>query len=169
MTTILIYFVAALLLALSSSSSSLIRTVTAFAPTNIYSNITPTSATQIFASTTIVEAEDMYLEKAIQSEGGVLEKPDVIYMIVYNPSSNEEGIHTMKYPRGSDTEVLLAFEGLADCIEFSRVIQEDPGMQHKPVPTPTQTVMMENACKDMNLPMKIVRMEEKDKEIRSDK
>lgn len=90
-------------------------------------------------------------------------------MIVYNPSSNEEGIHTMKYPRGSDTEVLLAFEGLADCIEFSRVIQEDPGMQHKPVPTPTQTVMMENACKDMNLPMKIVRMEEKDKDIRSDK
>jgi len=144
--------------------------VTAFAP-SIYNNIVSPSSrtTRIFASTTIVEAEDMYLEKATQSDGGVLEKPDVIYMIVYNPSTNEEGIHTMKYPRGSDTEVLLAFEGLADCIEFSRVIKDDPGMEHEPVPTPTQTVMMENACKDMNLPMKIVRMEEKDKEIRSEK
>jgi len=93
MTTILIYFVAALLLALSSSSSSLIRTVTAFAPTNIYSNITPTSDTRIFASTTIVEAEDMYLEKAIQSEGGVLEKPDVCFyrIDIYLLYINEKG------------------------------------------------------------------------------
>ena len=86
-------------------------------------------------------------------------------MIVYNPSTNEEGIHTMKYPRGSDIEgeLLITFEGLADCIEFSRVIKDDPGMQHEPVPTPTQTAMMENACKDMNLPMKIVPMEEQKK------
>jgi hypothetical protein len=90
----------------------------------------------------------------------------VIYMIVYNPSTNEEGIHTMKYPRGSDTEgeLLITFEGLADCIEFSKVIKDDPGMQHEPVPTPTQTSMMENACKDMNLPMKIVPMEEQKEE-----
>jgi len=85
-------------------------------------------------------------------------------MVVYNPTTVEEGIHTMKYPRGSDAEILLVFEGLADCIEFSKCIKEDPMMKHDPVPTPTQTVMMENACQEMNLPMKIVPMDPMEEE-----
>ena len=53
-------------------------------------------------------------------------------MVVYNPTTVEEGIHTMKYPLGSDAEILLVFEGLADCIEFSKCIKEDPMMKHDP-------------------------------------
>jgi len=84
-------------------------------------------------------------------------------MIVYNPSTEEEGIHTMKSPRGTENELLLTFEGLADCINFSRVIKNDPGLPHEPIPTPTSTEMMEEACKSMGLPMKIVPMTEIEK------
>ena len=51
---------------------------------------------------------------------------------MYNPGTPEEGIHTMKYPRGSDNDVLLAFEGMADCIVFARTIKEDPALDQEP-------------------------------------
>ena len=60
-----------------------------------------------------------------------------MYTIVYNPGTNEEGIHTAKYPRGTENDVLLIFEGMADAIVFARTITEDPSMDQTPVPTPT--------------------------------
>ena len=67
----------------------------------------------------------------------------------------------MKYPRGTDNDVLLTFEGMADCIIFARVIKEDPGLDQEPVPTPTSREMMEKACKEMGMTMEIVPMENK--------
>jgi len=66
--------------------------VTAFAP-SIYNNIISPSSrtTRIFASTTIVEAEDMYLEKATQSDGDVLEKPDVRFYHIKSYVDINEG------------------------------------------------------------------------------
>ena len=81
--------------------------------------------------------------------------------MVYNPGTAEEGIHTMKCPRGSDNDVLLAFEGMADCIIFARAIKEDPAMDQEPNPTPTSRQMMEEACKGMGMQMEIVPMENK--------
>jgi len=88
-----------------------------------------------------------------------MEKPEVVYTIVYNPGTPEEGIHTMKYPRGSDTEVLLTFEGMADCVIFARTIKEDPALDQEPVPTPTSCAMIEKACQDMGIQTTFVPME----------
>lgn len=38
----------------------------------------------------------------------------------------QEGLRIMKYPRRSETEYLLAFGYLVDCVAFARVIVDDP-------------------------------------------
>ena len=84
-----------------------------------------------------------------------------MYTIVYNPGTNEEGIHTAKYPRGTETDVLLIFEGMADAIVFARTITEDPSMDQTPVPTPTSLEMIEQACDGMGIQTAFVPMENK--------
>jgi hypothetical protein len=83
----------------------------------------------------------------------------VVYTIVYNPGTPQEGIHTMKYPRGSENDVLLAFEGMADCVIFARAIKEDPALDQEPIPTPTSREMIEQACYGMGIQMAFVPME----------
>jgi len=118
--------------------------------------------TRLFES--IVEAEDRYLEQATnQALSSSRELPDVVYAVVYNAGTPDEGIHTMKYPRGTDEDVLLCFEGMADCILFARTIKEDPALDQEPVPTPTSREMIEQACKGMGMRMEIVPMESESK------
>lgn len=160
-----LFLLALTILALTSSTSSS-TSVHAFAPLPTHTTLQqqqqsrhrPTNSnTRLFES--IVEAEDRFLEQV--KNGNLQELPDVIYTIVYNPNTPEEGIHTMKYPRGSDEDVLLCFEGMADCIVFARTIKEDPALDQEPNPTPTSREMMEGACKGMGMKMEIVPMETK--------
>lgn len=141
----------ALILTLSFTS-----TVTAFAPSRPSRHQPTNKDTRLFES--IIEAEDRYFAQAAQSSG-VTEKPEVIYTIVYNPGTPEEGIHTMKYPRGSENDVLLAFEGMADCVVFAKTIKEDPALDQEPIPTPTSRAMIEQACEGMGIQMAFVPME----------
>ena len=65
----------------------------------------------------------------------------------------------MKYPRGSDKDVLLTFEGMADCVIFAKIITEDPAFDQKPMPTPTSREMIGQACEGMGITMVYVPME----------
>jgi len=173
--TILSLVVPALALALAMLAAP--ASVHAFAPQHGRRSIiiTPASTTPgwtpallTFTTTTtalresIVEAEDRFLAMATNANGVPRDEvPEVVYTIVYNPGTPAEGIHTMKYPRGSDNDVLLCFEGMADCIVFARTIKEDPALDQEPIPTPTSREMMEQACQGMGLKMEIVPMETK--------
>eukprot|EP00536_Pseudo-nitzschia_multiseries_P008854 jgi/Psemu1/199264/e_gw1.234.2.1 len=109
----------------------------------------------------ILEAEDRFLGMAEAAAGVPREVPEVVYTVVYNPGTPDEGVHTMKYPRGTDNDVLLCFEGMADCIVFARTIKEDPSLDQEPVPTPTSREMIAQACEGMGMRMEIVPMESK--------
>ena len=140
-----------LLLVLVALSST-----TAFAPQQPQQPHQRTTTSRLYE--TILEAEDRYYAQASQATG-VTERPEVVYTIVYNPGTPEEGIHTMKYPRGSENDVLLTFEGMADCIVFARTIKEDPILDQEPIPTPTSREMIEQACNGMGIQMAFVPME----------
>ena len=85
----------------------------------------------------ISKAENAYFQMALEGEG-VVAKPEVVYVIMYNPGTEEEGIHTME--RG-ESDVLLAFESIEDVNYFANVLREDPNWQQEPIPTPTQLGM----------------------------
>ncbi|CAJ1954876.1 unnamed protein product [Cylindrotheca closterium] len=114
---------------------------------------TGSSTTLLFQTpNAIQEQEDNYLQLAMQYE----RRPDVVYVIMYNPGTEQEGIHTMEFPRGSETDLLLAFESIEDCVGFSNSLRQDPNWQQEPVPTPTPLDQVEIACQGMGLPIKIV-------------
>mmetsp|Transcript_21949 Transcript_21949/g.45129 ORF Transcript_21949/g.45129 Transcript_21949/m.45129 type:complete len:153 (+) Transcript_21949:92-550(+) len=133
--------------------------VTAFLPVS-QQHLLPQRSTNTQLYESILDAEDRYLEQAGQANA-VVEKPEVVFTVVYNPGTPEEGIHTAKYPRGSDSDVLLIFEGMADCITFARTITEDPSMNQTPIPTPTSLEMIEKACQGMGIQTAFVPMEQK--------
>jgi hypothetical protein len=103
----------------------------------------------------VQQEEDRYLELAMQSEG-IVARPDVVYVIMYNPGTEQEGIHTMEFPRGGETDLLLAFESIEDCVNFSNKLRQDPNWQQEPIPTPTPLDQVEIACQQMGLPLKVV-------------
>jgi hypothetical protein len=46
-------------------------------------------------------------------------RPEQVHVILFNPHTEQEGMHTIEYPRGSGTNVILAFEDSNDCDAFS--------------------------------------------------
>mmetsp|Transcript_34751 Transcript_34751/g.84259 ORF Transcript_34751/g.84259 Transcript_34751/m.84259 type:complete len:163 (-) Transcript_34751:267-755(-) len=107
----------------------------------------------------IQEQEDNYLQLAMQYEEALsspMRRPEVVYVIMYNPGTEQEGIHTMEFPRGSETDLLLAFESIEDCVGFSNSLRQDPNWQQEPVPTPTPLDQVEVACQQMGLPIQVV-------------
>lgn len=51
-------------------------------------------------------------------------KPDDVYIILFNPETPNEGVHTLEFPKGSGNNMILAFESKAECEEFSEMLKE---------------------------------------------
>ena len=122
----------------------------------------PTNSRQnlVLFNSMIEELEDRYLELATKSEG-VMAKPEIVYIMMYNPGTPEEGVHTTEYPKGSGADVMLAFESLEECVAFSNLIRDDKSVPLEPIPTPTPLQQMEMAVQSMGgLTIKIVPTEE---------
>jgi hypothetical protein len=105
--------------------------------------------------------EDFYLGRAMGEEEV---KPEVVYIIMYNAGTDQEGVHTINFPRGAETDLLLAFESLEDCIQLANTIKAGAGapgstftVPGDPIPTPSPWVQMEGACQQMELPIAVVK------------
>ena len=109
---------------------------------------------------TAEEQEDLFLERTMTAPAEI--RPDIIYIILFNPQTPFEAIHTVKFPRGADFErstadLLLAFESFDDCVAFAEVLRSDPAVDAgEPVATPSSYEGIEQACQKMRLPMKVV-------------
>jgi len=51
-------------------------------------------------------------------------KPEDVYIILFNPGTEQEGVHTVEYPKGSGNNVILAFESKEECDRFSQALQD---------------------------------------------
>ena len=102
----------------------------------------------------IQEQEDFLLEQASQNVAST--KPDVIFILMYNPGTEQEGVHSTEYPKESGSEVMLGFESIEDCISFANMLKADPTFPLEPVPTPTPLPQMESAVAEMGLSIMVV-------------
>eukprot|EP00979_Chaetoceros_neogracilis_P008872 scaffold1988_cov230-Chaetoceros_neogracile.AAC.4 len=68
--------------------------------------------------------------------------PEDVFIILFNPDTEREGVHTIEFPKGSGNNMILAFESKQECGQFSESLKEqdffDPGLKLKP---PTETVL----------------------------
>ena len=47
-----------------------------------------------------------------------------VYIIVYNPDSEDQGVHTLEVPKGSGINFILAFESELECLGFGASLRE---------------------------------------------
>jgi hypothetical protein len=102
----------------------------------------------------VQQQELAYLELA--KSAGPLKKPEMVYIVMYNPGTPREGIHTVGYPKGSESDILLAFEDLDECVKFTDMLKGHPNLPEEPVPSPTGLEQIEQACQEMGLPIQVV-------------
>ncbi|KAG7366062.1 DUF3110 domain containing protein [Nitzschia inconspicua] len=100
------------------------------------------------------EQENQYLELASQNSGA---QPDVVYILMYNQGTDQEGVHTTEYPRdGSGNEVILGFEELGDCAQFAMALKMNPDFPLDPVPTPAPFQQMQASVGAVGLSIMVV-------------
>jgi len=51
-------------------------------------------------------------------------KPDEVHIILFNPDTEQEGVHTIEFPKGSGNNVILAFENAQACDMFSKLLKD---------------------------------------------
>jgi len=51
-------------------------------------------------------------------------KPDEVHIILFNPDTEQEGVHTIEFPKGSGNNVILAFENAEACDMFSKMLKD---------------------------------------------
>lgn len=113
----------------------------------------PFSTTPKLFLKSLQELEDQYLGLAIQNNS----RPEIVYILMYNPGTDQEGVHTTEYPKdGSGSEVVLGFEEIADCVDFSTALKQNPNFPLEPIPTPAPFDQMQAAVQGMGLNILIV-------------
>jgi Protein of unknown function (DUF3110) len=107
-------------------------------------------STQLFS---IQEWEASFMERAHQNAGNM---PEMVYTLVYNPYTDEEGVHTTEFPAGSGQQAMLVFESVEECANFAYQLGAEPSVPGQPVPTPTPLAQIEMACQQMGWALKVV-------------
>lgn len=51
-------------------------------------------------------------------------KPAEVNIIFFKPDTDEEGVHTIEYPKGSGNNVILAFESMGECGRFATMLKK---------------------------------------------
>ena len=51
-------------------------------------------------------------------------KPDEVHIILFNPNTEREGVHTIEFPKDSGNNIILAFESRVECEQFSTKLKE---------------------------------------------
>ena len=132
-------------------------TVSAFGPTKfpfplIRQVSTSWISTRLYQQVSIDELEAQYVELAESNPS----LPEMIFILIYKPYTDDEGLHITEYPKGSGNQILLAFESIDDCRYLSSMLAMEPSVPGTPVPTPAPLTQMEQACQQMGWTIKVV-------------
>lgn len=125
------------------------------------------SPPQLFLQS-LQEQENQYLELASQNPGA---QPEIVYILMYHPGTDQEGVHTTEYPRdGSGSEVILGFEELGDCAQFAMALKMNPDFPLDPIPTPAPFDQIQTSLGAVGMNIMVVPQlnEEKEREERID-
>jgi hypothetical protein len=98
----------------------------------------------------IAELSNPYGKLFLTTEWDQRPKPSNVHIILFNPHTIDEGVHTVEYPIGSGSNALLAFESADECANFAAVLKSQkfydpivsiafPHCRYSVLPNPTLT------------------------------
>lgn len=93
---------------------------------------------------------DLFMEEE-ESDSAV--RPEFVYIIVFNPGE-QQGVHTIEFPKNSGNNVILAFESDDECIDFAQMLKN---MQFfHPIPQMANLNELEVFCQGIGVPVKVI-------------
>lgn len=81
-------------------------------------------------------------------------KPRDVYIILFEPDTDDEGVHTIEFPKGSGNHVILAFESLSQCELFADTLRNQQFFD----PEPTEILLrdLEEYCDPLGVQVQVV-------------
>ena len=160
--TSFVVFPSPLLSSSSSSSSSLTRNG---------HTCDRLSTSRLYAESYEVQQQEQFLwqrsdaSASASSSSASSTEPEIVYILLYNPGTAEEGVYTTTIAQGDDAgrEILWAFTDVTDAAGFSELVKaHEPTPQFnlalypEPIPTPAPLSQMRTAADDMGVLLRVV-------------
>ena len=81
-------------------------------------------------------------------------KPEDVHIILFNPDTDREGVHTLEFPKGSGNNMILAFESKEECEQFSATLRDQKFFD--PTPQEMKLEFLEEYCKQIGVEVQVV-------------
>jgi len=81
-------------------------------------------------------------------------KPSEVHIILFQPSTENEGVHSIEYPKGSGNNIILAFESKLECDLFAANLKEQ--YFFNPSPYQIELTQLEDECQIMGVDIQVV-------------
>ena len=84
-------------------------------------------------------------------------RPESVHIILFNPQTKHEGMHTIEYPRNSGKNLCLAFESHFECDRFASQLTESGGGSFSdPVPYEMALDTLDTYCQNLGVHVQVV-------------
>lgn len=102
----------------------------------------------------ITEESNPYQDLFKTKEWNQRAKPDFVNIILFKPDTAEEGVHTVEYPKGSGSNVILAFESMKECGAFAAMLKAQQFFD--PTPQEVDLESLESYCTELGVFVQVV-------------
>lgn len=82
------------------------------------------------------------------------DKPEDVHIILFNPDTDKEGVHTIEFPKDSGHNMILAFESRRECVQFSLSLKEQQFFD--PTPQEMKLECLEAYCEQIGVEVQVV-------------
>lgn len=82
--------------------------------------------------------------------------PEIVYIIIFNAGTEEQGVHSIEFPKGSGHNILLAFESSDECADFAEMLTRDQIHFQNPLSLEYNLEELKEYCNDDGVPVKVV-------------
>ena len=84
-------------------------------------------------------------------------RPESVHIILFNPQTKQEGMHTIEFPRNSGNNLVLAFESKSECDRFaSQLAESGRGSFSDPVPYEMALDTLDTYCQNLGVHVQVV-------------
>jgi hypothetical protein len=81
-------------------------------------------------------------------------KPTKAHIILFNPGTDREGVHTIEFPKGSGNNLILAFESRTECEKFSALLKDQNFFD--PSPQEMDLESLEEYCDQIGVKVQVI-------------
>ncbi|KAL3774872.1 hypothetical protein ACHAWO_001187 [Cyclotella atomus] len=81
--------------------------------------------------------------------------PESVFIILFQPETPEQHVHTIEFPKGSGNNILLAFEDENECNAFADMLVRDMGFKD-PCPEETEFAPLAQYCNSIGMAVAMV-------------